>query len=127
MRISEALSEAVDIVVPFANNVNLNVTYRPMSYTVAQLDKLAAETVKREGETDDEFKERRKAANERIIDMVQNVLVAWDLTDESDVAIDFRDREVMREKVPTNVFTGILHAIRRHQSSGEAEKPSAAI
>lgn len=127
MRISEALSEAVDIVVPFANGVKLNVTYRPMSYTIAELDKLAAEAVRRQDETDEEFKERKKAANERIIDMVQNVLVAWDLTDEKEVAVDFTNRETMREQVPINVFTGILHAIRKNQSSGEAERPSAAI
>lgn len=127
MRVSEALSEAVDIIVPFANDVKLNVTYRPMSYTIAELDKLAAEAVKREEETEEEFKERRKKANERIIDMLQNVLVAWDLTDNNDVVLDFSSREVMRESVPLNVMTGILHAIRKNQSSGEAERPSAAI
>jgi hypothetical protein len=127
MRISDALSEAVDIVVPFANGAKLNVTYRPVSYTIEQLDKLAEETVRREGETDEEFKERRRKATERIIDMVQNVLVAWDLTDNNEVVIDFNSREEMRTQVPLNVMTGILAEIRKTQSSGEAGRPSAAI
>jgi hypothetical protein len=127
MRISEALSEAVDVGVPFANGVILNVTYRPMSYTIAELDKLAAEAVREEGESDEAFKERRKKSTERVIDMLQNILVAWDLTDNDEVVIDFMNREEMRTKVPLNVYTGILNAVRKAQSSGEAERPSAAI
>lgn len=114
MRISEALSPTRDIVVSFTG-ASLNVTYRPVSYSVEALDALAAEST-----------DEKRAKASRIIEMIQNMVVAWDLEGDDEVAIDVADTERLR-KLPMNIFTAILQAVKKDQSEGEAERPSDAI
>lgn len=114
MRISDALAKARPIVVEFEGE-SLNVTYRPSSYTVAELESLVEE----------DGTGQKRANPQRIVEMMQQMLVKWDLTEDDGVPVDFTNTERMRH-IPTPIFMGILTAIKADQSAGEASSPSAA-
>lgn len=123
MRLSQAVSEAKDVKVTFAGGATLAVTYRPLSYTVREMDAARADAEN----------------TDRIIDTMKRLIVRWDLTDDDDrpIALDFPYDEVDGKQVPspddplrdipTNVFTEILTAIAEDaKPSGEASRGSAA-
>lgn len=114
MRISDAVSPARPIVVPFVG-ATLNVEYRPMSYTPEQLDKMQAEAAKAKDP---------KAAVAGMVDQMVQLIVSWDLTDNADQPIPVTT-EALRG-VPLNVFTEVMRAVGRDQTSGEAGSSSAA-
>jgi len=113
MRISDALSPARELTVPF-QSAELHVTYRPISYTMEQLDEIQAKTEETGGSA-----EERRARLDRVLDIMTRLVVSWDLTDDEDVVINPENRDAMR-KIPMNVFTEILAAVRKDQSAGEA-------
>lgn len=117
MRISEALSPARDIEVRFEAAV-LNVTYRPMSYTLEEIDRLEAEVTQKGGSA-----EQRKARLESLLDSIGRLVVSWDLTHDDESMIDPKDKDALR-KVPSNVFTEIIKTVNADQRVGEAERPS---
>ena len=119
MKISEALSKARDIQVFFEAAV-LNVTYRPVAYTYAEMESLT----ENDASLGKLSKEERTSRLNRIIELIQRVVVAWDLEDENGVTIDPQNEESLRV-VPLNVFTEIMKAVQQDQRvSGEAESPS---
>lgn len=112
MRISEAVAETAEIEVPFGPHV-LHVTYRPLTYTVAQMDEMAK----------DEKNTRR------IIDTIKRLVVQWDLeqddlVDESGKGVlvpldhpeDEYETDPLRD-VGTHIFTKILKAVGQHQAA----------
>lgn len=115
MRLSEAVSPARTIPVPFVN-ATLQVEYRPMSYTPEELDAMQAKAL--------EAKDA-KAGVDSMIDSMLNLLVGWDLTDDEDNPIPVT-REGLR-KVPLNVYTAITQAVAKDQAAGgEGTGPSVA-
>lgn len=106
MKISEALGAEKPLAVEFDSGAILNITYKPPAYTIAEIE--AAQ----------------EAANKdpkRIIEMVQTLVTSWDLTDDDGVLVSLASFEVLRTKVPSPVFGGIMRAIREDQNpSGEA-------
>lgn len=120
MRISEALSKARDIQVEF-ESATLNVTYRPISYTYAEMEAMSAASAPLD---ENASKEEQSARLRRVIDITKKVVVAWDLEDEEGITIDPQNEDALRQ-VPMNVFGEIMKTIRRDQAvSGEAESPS---
>lgn len=102
MKISQATAVEKALPVPFGD-ATLNVSYRPLTYTVTELEKM---------ETGD-----AKAA--QIIDSMLRLLVSWDLTDEFDQPVPLT-ADALRE-IPTHIFTGIMQAVGKDQTpSGEA-------
>lgn len=115
MRLSDAVSPARPITVPFVGDV-LNVEYRPMSYTPEQLDKMQADAAKAKDP---------KAAVAGMVDQMLKLLVSWDLTqDDGSTPIPIT-AEGLRG-VPLNVYTEVMRAVARDQTSGEVDAPSAA-
>lgn len=109
MRLSDAKSHAREIIVSFEGG-DLHVSYRPMSYTVEELDRLGDDAAVK-----DMSAEERKARIGRIIEMITQVVASWDLTeDDGETPIDPADTVRLRS-VPINVFTEILAAIRKDQ------------
>lgn len=123
MRISEADTEAKDIDVQFGK-ATLHVTYKPLTYTVREMDALAGS---------------RDAG--QIIETMKRLVVAWDLDDKQGnrVPLDHPMDDVMQEDgsgpsgrkrpadddplrdVPSHIFTGIIQAVGKDQTpSGEA-------
>lgn len=114
MRVSEALAKAKPLVVEFESGA-LHVEYRPSSYTVEELEKLVEE----------DGQGGRRGNPARIIEMIQQMLVSWDLEEDTGGVIDFKDTARMR-RLPSSIFAAILTAVRKDQSAGEASSPSAA-
>lgn len=116
MRIDEALAESKPLAVKFGNAV-LNIEYRAASYTVEQMQAAKAD----------------KDNPERMIDMLQDLIVGWDLTrlanggtDENgnenlvEVPVDVTNRDDVRKYVKSNIIMGIVRAIREDNDvSGE--------
>ncbi len=96
MRISQAVAEEKPLAVDF-KGATLNVVYRPLTYTVREMDAL--------GESKD---------TERIIKTMLRLLVSWDLTDENDTPVPI-ETEPLRD-VPTHIFTGIIKAVGKDQA-----------
>jgi hypothetical protein len=110
MRLSEALSPATWLTVPFAGGAVLNVKYRPSSATVAEMQKMTA------GSQDEQV--------EQIIKTIQELVEDWDLTkDDGETKVGL-DRDSLIH-VPANIFRAIIMAVAKHQQSGEAESSSA--
>jgi hypothetical protein len=118
MRISEALSRSSNIEVMFEAGAVLHVTYRPVSYSLRELDEMEAVTVQKGGTA-----EQRKERLERVAGMIGKLVISWDLESDDGVVLDPTDIEAMKD-IPSNVFTEILSAVKAHQSVGEAARPS---
>ena len=112
MRISGALAKAKPLDVAFEGDA-LHITYRPLFYTVEELEKLVA----------DEASGEKKIEPSRIIDLVQQMIITWDLTEENGEPIHLTDRARLKQ-LPSSVFTVILQTVKADQSVGEAERPS---
>lgn len=122
MRIDEALSESKPLAVKFNGGV-LNIEYRPPSYTIEEMVAADAD----------------KDNPERLIKMIQDLVVAWDLTRlakvaiapavgndftesivEQEVPVDVTNPEDVRRYVPQNIIMGIIKAVREDSNvSGE--------
>lgn len=108
MRIDEALAESKPLDVKFGASV-LHIEYRPPSYTIEQM--VAAEN--------------DKANPERLVTMLQDLIVGWDLTryvsvkkldgsiDEQEVPIDITNADDVRRFVPSPIIMGIVRAINK--------------
>jgi len=127
MRIEEAVAEAKDLDVKFGQAV-LHIRYRPANYTIAEME--AAES--------------DKTSPARLVKLIQDMVVAWDLTraetvpalhengepvivdgeplmvDGGEVPIDVGDAEQVRTYVTSTIISGIVKAIREDQQAGEA-------
>ncbi len=119
MRVSDALSPVRELDVQFAEDV-LHVSYRPISYSLEELERIQEESVT-PGNTPAERRDRIR----RLAALISKLVISWDLTDENDVVVDPTDVEALR-LLPLNIFTEILAAVRRDQQVGEAHAPSAA-
>lgn len=111
MKLSQAVSKAREIKVSF-DSAELNVTYRPASYTTRELQQLQ------------EDKDLRRVAQ-----TIQRTLVTWDLEDEDGKPFPLEGEEALErlvDEVPISVFTEILKAVQEDQTPGEAGKTSAA-
>jgi hypothetical protein len=99
MRMSDALKDIKDLRVDFGQGGILNITYRPPSWTPAELEALATE------------KDISKIA-----DQIRKLVVQWDLTDDYNNLIPLAEPE----PVPTVVVTDDDGAIIEQ---GKPEKP----
>jgi hypothetical protein len=108
VRISKGLGKATELDVYFDDDdpdAVLHITYRPTSFTVAQLDEIRLNAEKNP---------------RRLIESVLNVVVSWDLEDDEDEPIAL-DIEAIYGVVPTSILSGILKAINEDQTpSGKA-------
>jgi hypothetical protein len=108
VRISKGLGKPTELDVYFDDDdpdAVLHVTYRPTSFTVAQLDEIRANAEKNP---------------RRLIESVLNVVTAWDLEGDDGEAIPL-DVEAIYDVVPTSILGGILKAINEDQTpSGKA-------
>lgn len=108
MRIDEALGESKPLAVQFGKAV-LNVVYRPPAYTIEQM-------VEAQNDGDNP---------ERLVTMIQDLILEWDLTRiekvivepngdpvDREVPVDVTNRDDVRKYVPTPVINGIIRAIR---------------
>jgi hypothetical protein len=111
MRISGALAKARPLRVQFEDDY-LNLTYRPASYTVRQLQEIQDE-------------ESKRTDPARVVEMIQKMVVDWDLTEDDGVKVDLANTERLKD-IPTPIFMAILREAREDQSVGEAPRPSAA-
>jgi hypothetical protein len=113
MRISDALAKARPLTVEFDSD-SMNITYRPSSYSVEKLEQLV-----------EEDGSERKVAPRRMIEMIQNMVISWDLLEDNGEPIDLQNTARLRQ-LPSSIFLTILNAVKADQSAGEAERPSAA-
>lgn len=131
MRLSDAVSPAEEIVVPFANDEKLTVMYRPTSYTPNELDKMQAEAAE---------KGKSKRGMKSLVASMRAMIVSWDLTEDDGSPISLEapapllsNGEEQRDgngdvttepdpmmDVPINVYTEIMKAANRAQQVGEA-------
>ena len=115
MRIDEALGESKPLAVKFGRGV-LNVEYRPPNYTIEQM--VAAQ--------------QDKDDPERLITMLQDIVVGWDLTRveqwvnevgetvEREIPVDITNRDDVFKYVPSPIIMGIVKAVREDNDvSGE--------
>lgn len=115
LRLSSATSKARSLVVPFEGG-DLSVSYRPASYTVAELDALQADA--------------RNTA--RIVESMLRTLVSWDLEYDEDSAPEPAlvgtviplETEALTVTVPTSVFVEVMRKMQEDQQAGEAGAPS---
>lgn len=129
MRIKEALSDIKDLVVEFPGGGRLNIKYRPSSYTVADLS---------------DIDEEAKKDPYRIITMIRDMVIWWDLEDNSgepialalppgtgnvitsdgeQVRTKFDKKELLKKdpiarEVPITLLVGIIRAVNEDQSAG---------
>jgi hypothetical protein len=102
VKISQATADSKPCSATFGENV-LNFVYRPLTYTVAEMEAMQEDTP-------------RPGA---IIESMMKLLVSWDLTDEDDVVIPL-EADALRT-IPSHIFTGIMQAVGKDQTpSGEA-------
>jgi len=116
VRIDEAIAETKPLKVFFGDAV-LNIEYRPPAYTIAQMTEAAAD----------------KGNPERLISMIQDLVVGWDLTRtvneplepngdpvQREIPVDINNDEDVRLYVPTTIIMGIVKAVRSdNDPSGE--------
>lgn len=113
LRLSSATAPSRDITVTFEGG-DLQVAYRPASYTVAELDALQADT--------------KNTA--RIVESMLRTLVSWDLEYDEDSAptpeqvgqVIPLETEPLTQTVPTSVFVVIMRAMQEDQSAGAEGK-----
>ncbi len=108
MKISQATAKPTDLDVPFDGDVVLKVKYRPLTYTVREMESLQED-------------ERNVA---RIIETIQRLVVEWDLEDDEGNIVGLDD-ESLRD-IPTHIFLQIIREVSNHQSVGAEGKASAA-
>jgi len=113
MRISQAKSKAVELEVEFDEG-SLNIVYRPISYSLNELDEMQAESVKTGG-----TKDERKARMSRIATMISKMIVSWDLEGDNGEPIDPTDISALQD-IPSNIFTEIIMAVKEHNEVGKA-------
>ena len=117
MRISEAQSATRDIVVHFEGG-DLNVTYRPVSYTINETEKMAEDT----SNLDKASPAERAEKMGKFVDSIARLVIAWDLEDEEGITIDPSDRAALRD-VPLNILNDVVSTISKDQRpSGEASR-----
>lgn len=125
MRISDALKGETPLEVHFPSGSVLNITYRPASYTVAELEEIQGE----------------KGNAGRIIEAIRRIVISWDLVDDEGrpvpldrptdamlTVIDGESGTVARSDppddqlrhIPTPIFREILRAVNEDQEPGEA-------
>jgi hypothetical protein len=117
LRIDEALAESKPLAVRFGQG-ELKIEYRPPSYTI---DEMVAADADKENP-------------ERLVKMLQDLIVGWDLTRiektpddravggfiEREIPVDITSAEDVRKYVPNNIIMGIIKAIRADNDvSGE--------
>ena len=121
MRIDEALAESKPLAVRFGQS-ELKIEYRPPSYTI---DEMVAADADKENP-------------ERLVKMLQDLIVGWDLTRiekveagsgeggekkvliDREVPVDITSAEDVRKYVPNTIIMGIIKAIRADNDvSGE--------
>lgn len=120
MRISDAKSESRDVAVRFETG-DLNVTYRPISYTINEAERLTSESSDLAKATP----EQRAAKMSQLATTISNLVVAWDLEDDEGVTIDPQNAEALRD-VPMNIFNEVIRAINEDQKpSGKRKGPGA--
>lgn len=106
MRLSEALSPATWIEVPFAGGGVLKVKYQPSRATLAEMQSLTA------GGSESE-------QVERIVERFLEMVVDWDLTeDDGETKVALEHDRLMN--LPANIFRTVLVAVMNHQNAGEA-------
>lgn len=102
MKISQATAEVKTCEAKFGE-ATLHFEYRPLTYTVEEMERMQEGTP-------------RAGA---IVDSMLKLLVSWDLTDDDEQPIPL-DEDALR-KVPSHIFTGIMQAVGKDQTpSGEA-------
>jgi hypothetical protein len=106
MQIADALGEETSLAVSFPKG-QLNIVYRPMTYTVAELEQL----------------QRSDKDPVQIVNSMLDLLVSWDLTDGDGAPVPI-DYESLRQKVPTAIFLRILRAVNEDQGPGESSGSS---
>lgn len=115
MRIDEALAESKPLAVKFGAAV-LNIEYRPPSFTIEEMVAADAD----------------KENPERLISMLQSLIIGWDLTRletvdqengesfQREVPVDITNPDDVRKYVPNNIIMGIVKAVRMdNDPSGE--------
>lgn len=117
MRISQAKSKAVDLEVVFEEG-SLQIVYRPISYSLNELDEMQAESTKTGGTQDE-----RKARMVRIATLISRMIVSWDLEDDNGEPIDPTNIDALQD-VPSNIFTEIIMAVKEHNEAGKAASNS---
>jgi hypothetical protein len=110
LRIDEALAEEKPLEVKFGSGL-LNVVYRPPSFTIEEMVAADAD----------------KGNPERLVRMLQDLIVGWDLTRleqvpydpettaapfEREVPVDITNPDDVRKYVPNNIIMGIIKAVR---------------
>lgn len=103
MKLHDIRSETTDVVVSFQAG-DLNVTYRPNTFTADRADAVQAAA-------NDQSK-----ANDAMFQMVGDVLVRWDLEDDAGQVIPLDDAARLRAEVPVAVFGRIFLAIQESQN-----------
>lgn len=103
MRISKGLGRPTDLDVRFDDDdpdAILKITYRPTSFTVAELD---------------EIRNKAEKDPKRLIESLLNVVVSWDLeTDEGEpVPLEM---DAIYGAVPSSILAGILRAVNEDQT-----------
>lgn len=107
MKLSQAGAKAKTIPVEFEGGAVLEVTYKPLTYTVNEMDAMR-------GETDPS----------RIIETVKRLVTKWDLTDDAEVPIPLdhpvdEDGKPAKDDplrdVPTHIFGEIIRAVGEDQ------------
>lgn len=117
MRISDATSPARDVEVQFEGGI-LNVSYRPISYTFEEMEKISDDATELANSKD--TPEQRKVRLNKILDTISNIVVSWDLENDDGIIINPQDRESLRQ-IPLNIFSEIIKAVNADQRpSGEA-------
>lgn len=114
MRIDEAQAESKPLAVQFGS-ATLNIEYRPPAYTIEEMVAADAD----------------KENPERLVRMLQDLVVGWDLTRiekveagsgeggltkvliDREVPVDITNAEDVRKYVKNNIIMGIIRAVRK--------------
>ncbi len=103
VRISKGLGKATDLDVYFDDDdpdAVLHITYRPTSFTPAQLD---------------EIRNNSDKDARRLVEATLNVVAAWDLTNEDETPIPL-ELDAVYGIVPTSILGQILKAVNEDQT-----------
>lgn len=108
MRLSQIRAETKALTIPFQAG-DLNVTYRPNTFTADVADRMTAAAQ----ETD--------TATDSFLDTVIGILADWDLEDDNGDVIPL-EKARLRAEVPVPVFGRIFQEIQRDQVPGAEGK-----
>ncbi len=113
MKISQATAEVKPLTAKFGEGV-LNFEYRPLTYTVEEMERMQEGTPKAGA----------------IIESMMKLLVSWDLEYDPETDADDEGEPLTGvvplepdplRKIPSHIFTGIMQAVGKDQTpSGEA-------